>query len=220
MNGSKQQRMRLFLEQNYSTLSQVANDCGINESEILSLETAQCIPRHTYEMRQMVIFSCAGIDDALTENMGLTTTLYYHNSTKFWVENAILLLKNMSLSEVALIVKEDFAKQLHHVLGDIKTPGCQSFDQAWGYWIDGTWGKCLKYLSVDGLAKKELARYHIAEIMKQNPETVNEQVKIQLTDAVKTYIAASLDFDAYGMRHVLAKEAIEKFQLDIKIDKK
>jgi len=211
--------MQLFLEQNYRTLTELANDCGISEAEILNLETAGCIPGHTYETRQMIIFSCAGINDALTENMDLTTTWYYHNSTELWVKDALPELKNMSLAEIALMVKENFAKQLHNVLGDIKTPGCQNFDQAWGYWIDGTWGKCLKELTVDGLAKKELSRYHIAQIMEQDPKTVSEDSKIQLTDAVESYIAASLDFDVYGMRHLLAEEAIKKFSLNIKIIK-
>lgn len=219
MKLPKEQRMQLFLKNNYYTLSELAKHCDINEAEILTLETAQCIPGHTYEVRQMLIFSCAGIDTALTENTAFSTTHYYHVSTIAWIKKALLALKNMSLSEVASQVKINFAEQLTKVLGDIKTPGCQSFDQAWGYWIDGTWGKCLKEISFDCLAKKELSRFIIAKIMKYDQATIKENIKIELESAVKNYIAASLDFDAYGMRHLLAEEAIEKFQLNIELNK-
>jgi len=220
MKLSKHQHMQLFLEKNYITLPQLAKHCGVSEAEILTLENAQCIPGHTYALRQILIFSCTGIDEALTENTALTTTWYYHNSTDLWVKEALLASKNMNLAAVAAQVKANFAKQLRKALGDIKTPGCQNFEQAWGYWIDGTWGKCLKEISVDCLARKELARYNIAEIMQQDPATISKNTKIKLTAAVKNYIAASLDFDAYGMRYLLAEEAIKKFQLDVILDKK
>ncbi|MDO8953315.1 MAG: DUF6058 family natural product biosynthesis protein [Gammaproteobacteria bacterium] len=220
MKLSKQQRMQVFLENNYNSLAELAEHSGVTEAEILSLERLQCIPGFTYEMRQIHIFTCAGIDAALTENTALATTRYYHPSISSWIKSALVASKNMSLTEVALAVKNNFATQLSKALGEIRTPGCQTFEQAWGYWIDGTWGKCLKEISIDCLARKELARYRIAEIMKQDPTAVNEEIKIELTTAVKNYMSASLDFDAYGMRHLLAVEAIEKFQLDIAIDKK
>lgn len=220
MSTSKEERMQLFLDQNYVTLANLALRCKVSENEILNLETAQCIPRHTYEVRTLVMFTCAGINDPLTENIAATTIFYYHLSTINWVEQALLAAKNMSLSEVAFQVKNDFANGLNKVLDGVKTPGCQSFDQAWGYFIDGTWGKCLKEISLECLAKKELSRLQIAEIMQQDAAKINLDTKIKLTNAINEYITASLDFDAYGTRYILAEEAINKFQLDINIDKK
>jgi hypothetical protein len=216
---SKQERMQLFLTKNYKTLSELSEDCAVGEEKILSLEKAQCIPGHTYEMRQLCIYTCAGIDTPLTENTDLSTTWYYHASIASWVKEALVMEKKMDTSEIALQVKNDFSKQLKKVLGNIKTPGCQSFDQAWNYWIDGTWGKCLKEISLKCLVKKELSRHRIAQIMEHNPEEISVDVKTELSSAIKNYISASLDFDTYGMRHILAEEAIEKFQLDIAIDK-
>lgn len=48
MKLSKEQRMQLFLRNNYYTLSELAENCGVSEAKILTLETAQCIPGHTY----------------------------------------------------------------------------------------------------------------------------------------------------------------------------
>lgn len=73
----------------------------------------------------------------------------------------------------------------------------------------------MKEISLPCLAKKELARKRIAEIMEN--EEIDFEMKDELTQAVQNYIAASLHFDVYGMRHILAQEAIEKFSLDINV---
>jgi hypothetical protein len=41
------------------------------------------------------------------------------------------------------------------------------------------------------------------------------KAKTKLTQAVKDYIVASLEFDPYGMRHTLAEDPIKKFGLRI-----
>lgn len=213
---TKRQLMQLFLDRNYITLQELAKKFEIPEATILDLENSQCIPGYTYEMRNISIFTCAGIESALTENTSIETTRYYHTSVKNWVK---LALSETNLSTLASQTKDNFKEQLEKTLKETKTPGCQSFDQAWAYWIDGTWGKCLKTISVECLAKKELARKRISELMEYKSQEIQPDEKIELADAVKVYIASSLDFDTYGMRHMLAEEAIEKFELDIVIDK-
>lgn len=193
----------------------MAKHCEMTETEILVLENAQCIPGHTYEMRQMSVLSCSGIDTALSEHTSLVTTYYYHSSIYTWIQQAKAALKKQSLSVLAFTIKSQFTEQLAAALGGIKTPGCQSFDQAWAYWVDGTWGKCLKEISVPCLAKKELSRHIIVEMMPQDPATLSAEAKTKLTQAVNDYIAASLEFDPYGMRHTLAEDPIKKFDLRI-----
>lgn len=156
---SKQQCMQKFIAENYISLTALAKHYDVTEVEILAMENSQCIPGHTYEIRQIYIFTCAAIDAALTENSEMITTHYYHHSVSSWAEQALPALKNSNLTDVAAQVKNNFAAQLSKVLEGKRTPGCQSFDQAWAYWIDGTWGKCLKEISFVCLAKKELARF-------------------------------------------------------------
>lgn len=216
MKLSKQERMQLFLNQNYYTLSELAQHSNASEAEILTLQTAQCIPGHSYEMRQIVVFSSPVSQDSAD----LATVRYYHPSITIWIREALLASKTMNLSQVAMQIKKEFSEQLTTTFCGVKTPGCQSFDQAWRYWIDGTWGICLKEISFDCMAKKELSRQCIAEIMAEDPAIISEKKRDKLTDVVENYIAASLDFDPYGIRHILAEDAIEKFQLKIDIDNK
>lgn len=216
--NNPQKSMQRFLARNYITLEQLADRFQTTVMQILALENSQCIPGHTYEERNISIFTCAGIDTALTEHTAVTTTRYYHRSVTHWVESALQALTSLNTVEYAAQVKANFASELAIALEGKKTPGCQSFEQAWGYWVDGTWGKCLKNLSVEGLASKELARLRIAQIMALPKEEVDASLKTELCSAVKQYVAASLEFDVYGMRHELAEEAIKKHGLDIELD--
>ncbi len=211
--------MQLFLDKNYITLKELAKQCQVETSNILALENAQCIPGHTYEKRQVTLYTCAGIDEALSENSSLETTFYYHNSIINWVNEALKSINEMDLTVLANKVKMDFANQIEKYLKGQKTPGCQSFDQAWRYWIDGTWGKCLKTISVECLAKKELARKYIADTMNSSAHEISYEQKNKLVEAIENYIQASLEFDPYGMRHKVALDPIEKFNLNVTINK-
>lgn len=211
--------MQKFIDDNYKTNAQLASLCQTTEALILTLENHQCIPRHTYEVRTLSTFTCAGINSVFTEDTGLKTVIYYHPSTELWINQAIKCLEKMSIEKLSQQVKASFFKQLPVVLNGLKTPGCPSVESAWAYFTDGTWGKCLKELSLQGLAKKELSRYRVAEIMALDKSSVTSVQRQKLYQAVKDYIDASLDFDTYGSRHLLAEEAINKFNLAITIDK-
>jgi hypothetical protein len=213
----RQQRMQLFLNDNYFSLCELADVCKVTQKHLLDLESNQCIPRYTYEKRETCIYTCAGIEGALTEQLELVTTRYYHKSIAVWVLDADTRLKTQPMCDVAVDIKDEFCTKLLSALGGKKTPGSQSLDQAWGYLMDGTWGKCLKDISVAGLAKKELARLTIAQIMALDKLSVDDDKKLTLAHAVRSYISASLDFDVYGMRDQLAREAIDAYDLDISL---
>ena len=215
MSFTKQQLMQRFITNNYLSLQDIAARCGVSTETVLSLENTQCIPGHTYEVRHMQLVTCAGIDSPLSENIALETTLYYHPSVIDWIKDAVEKLKTMDLQLASTKIKVLFQSQLEIHLGGILTPGCQSFDQAWAYWIDGTWGKCLKVISSEVLAKKELARKDIANFMLLSPLVITDNQKIMLSHSVNNYIDASLDFDPFGMRHMVVTEPIAKYELDI-----
>ncbi|WP_420809900.1 DUF6058 family natural product biosynthesis protein [Francisella halioticida] len=80
-----------------------------------------------------------------------------------YAKEALALSEFNDLTKIAQQLKNNFSTQLEKKFKGIKTPGCQNFDQAWGYWINGTWGICLKELNVRCIAKKELSRLAITE---------------------------------------------------------
>ena len=49
------------------------------------------------------------------------------------------------------------------------------------------------------MAKKELSRLAITNLMKYEPDTISEDNKIKLTDAINVYLSASMDFPVYGI---------------------
>ncbi len=125
------------------------------------------------------------------DHIASTRIKYYHPSIIKYTEEALALSEFNDLTEIAQQLKINFSTQLEKEFKGIKTPGCQNFDQAWGYWINGTWGICLKELNVEYMAKKELSRLAITKLMKYEPTTITKNDKIKLIDAVNTYISAS-----------------------------
>ncbi|AXA34187.1 hypothetical protein CDH04_07120 [Francisella adeliensis] len=216
MQQLKQEKMKKFIKVKYITLLELAEKCNVDELDICKLERAQCIPRPSYEVRSTDMFSSPVAEDHLVS----TRVHYYHPSIINLAKEALALSAFHELTEVNQQLKVNFRIQLEKEFKGIKTPGCQNFDQAWGYWVDGTWGICLKELTVECMAKKELSRLAITNLMKYEPGTISEDNKMKLIDAINTYLYNSMDFPIYGIRHILPQEAIKKFQLKIALSKK
>ncbi|MFT4693248.1 MAG: hypothetical protein ACI8TE_000136 [Francisella sp.] len=213
MQQLKQEKMKNFIKIKYITLSELAGKCNVDELDICKLETAQCIPRPSYEVRTIDMFSSLVAEDHIAS----TRVRYYHPSIINLTKEALALSEFHELTAINQQLKVNFRLQLEEEFKGIKTPGCQNFDQAWSYWVDGTWGICLKELTVECMAKKELSRLAITNLMKYEPDTISEDNKIKLTDAINVYLSASMDFPVYGIRHILPQKAIEKFQLEISL---
>tara|TARA_R110002167_G_scaffold359135_1_gene575585 strand:+ start:6162 stop:6821 length:660 start_codon:yes stop_codon:yes gene_type:complete len=216
MKQLKQEKMKEFLRTNYLTLFELAKKCDIDDADIIKLQTAQCIPGNSYELRSIDIFSSPVAEDHIAS----TNVRYYHPSTVSWVKEALTSSKPNDLAKVAQQFKISFHTQLEKEFKGEKTLGCQNFDQAWGYWMDGTWGVCLKELTVECMARKELSRLRITNLMKYERTAITKKDKINLINAINDYVLASMAFPPYGIRHMLPEEAIKKFQLEIALDMK
>lgn len=203
-----------YLCKNYYTLPQLVEYTSVDDKKILTLIEHQCIPPHSYEIRNITNFFNAIIEYAVNT----PTIRYYHPSLVKWILKAVNLTHQHSLSEVAKLIREEFNKEFNVAFGDESTPGCENLDKAWEYLMNGTWGICLKQLSVEYMAKKQLSRKKIAQIVKGDPEhQLSTQERVELKAAIDLYNSVASDFDPYFVAHssrrIEIEAAIAKYQL-------
>ena len=204
-----------YLQQEYLTIKQLAQCSAVSEDRILELIEMQCIPPHSYEISSITTISCQIREISPVE---IVITRYYNASIKNWIINAEqLILQGLSLVEVASKIKADFEKDFHQAFDSMVTPGCQGFDNAWRYLMNGTWGICLKEISVQSMAKKELSRLKIAQLCKMDEpgHTLSEDEKQVLRQAVKDYESVTKAFSPYLIptcsRTVEVEPAVAKY---------
>jgi hypothetical protein len=203
-----------YIDANYLTLDNLAERAGVTPQRLLDLVAAHCIPPHSYAVRGAVVF--ASTFGEFTAPAPLRR--YYHPDTVGWIEKAEALAADQSLSQVARLMREDFEQAVERALDGRAAPWARGVDHAWAFWMDGTFGLCLKELTVESLVAKECARADIAAIVRPEPDhRLNAAERAALAAAVARYDAVALPFAPHELekssRRLEVGAALEKYDL-------
>ncbi len=203
-----------YLDQNFLTLAALAERAGLTPERVLEMIEAECAPGHSYEVRgELTVTSSFG-----DYRLPVPPQRYYHPSIAEWLTRAETLAEDRSLAAVSKLVRADFEAGIAKALQGKVTPGCKSPEHAWQYLLDGTWGLCLKDISVAAMARKELARAAIAEFSDPGPEeSLSETARSDLNAAIKQYNSVAADFAphevAESSRRLEVEAAARKYGL-------
>lgn len=187
------QELKHYLAEEYLTIEQLSEKTDIKPERILAFIETQCIPPHTYELIEAATITCTFNDPYITSPVSVK---YYHPSLVSWILDAETLTQNKSLSEAAESVRNTFFQQYKNEFNNQATPGCQNAANAWYHLMNGTWGICLREVSVVCMAKKELSRLKISKLVNYDDPShqLNRESKQILADAIKTYEASAKRF--------------------------
>ena len=158
---------------------------------VRSLEAAGCIPGASYVAEGEAVFtSTFG-----RYRLPAAPRRYYHPSVLGWLEKALALARDHGLPEVARRMRAAFDADFAEALSGKAPPWERGSDHAWDYILDGTWGLCLKNISVETMLKKEFARNALREVVSPEPGHALESAeRARLEAAIADYEAAALPF--------------------------
>ncbi len=203
-----------YLDANYLTLRELSARAGVTPERVLELVDAQCVPPHSHEVRGLAIFASTFGEYTAP----VPPERYYHPSLAGWVKKASALARRHTLADVARRLRKDFEDTFEAALDGRGPPWPRGVDYAWAYLMDGTWGLCLKEISVASLLQKEFARQTIANIVSPDPHhALSPAARAALIEAIDAYNEVATDFgphelgDSSRCREVGA--AIEKYGL-------
>ncbi len=186
-----QQVQQYLQDHDYLKPDQLAARTGTTKEQILALEQARCIPAASYVIGgEMTFTSTFG-----SYNLSLEPERYYHPSIEKWAISALSLAQTRELCEVATIVRSEFDKNFHEALNDEPPPWPDGADYAWNYMTDGTWGLCLKDITIDNLLTKEYARATIRQIVSSvQTEDLPAGERERLIAAILAYRRVTMPF--------------------------
>lgn len=214
MNRVEREDVQRYLDANYLTLDELAALAGVTPDRLLELVDAQCVPPHSHEVRGLAIFASTFGEYTAP----VIPERYYHPSLVDWVRKASALARRHTLADVARRMRKDFEDAFEAALDGRPPPWPRGVDYAWAYLMDGTWGLCLKEISVANMLQKEFARQTIARLVSPDPHHVlSPAARAALIEAVDAYNEVATDFgphelgDSSRCREVGA--AIEKYGL-------
>ena len=203
-----------YLDANYLTLNELSARAGVTPERILELVDAHCVPPHSHEVRGVAVYASTFGEYTAP----VPPERYYHPSLVAWVEKASALARRHSLADVARRMRKDFEAAFEAALDGRAPPWPRGVDHAWAYLMDGTWGLCLKEISVANMLQKEFARQTIARLVSPDPRHVlTPEARAALIDAIEAYERVAADFgpherpDSSRCREVGA--AIDKYGL-------
>ncbi len=196
----------------YLSQQALADRAGTTAERIGALEGAQCIPAASYVVAGAMTYTSSFGSYALPAE----PRRYYHRSTLGWVKKAMRLAENHDLAEVAGIVRTDFDRAFDAALNGTESPWPGGADYAWNFVTDGTWGLCLKDVTIANLLTKERARATIRRIVRPEPDhTLSAGERAELECALRNYDKVALPFAphefAESSRHNEFQPAIEKY---------
>jgi len=214
MDQVKRDDVQRYLDGHYLRLEELAARAGAAPERIMELIDSQCVPPHSHEVRGVVVFA-----STFGEYSAAVPPLrYYHPSLADWARKANALARRHSLADVARRMRKDFEQAFEAELDGRAPPWLRGVDHAWAYLMDGTWGLCLKVISVQSLLQKEFARQAIANLVSQDPRhELSPAARAALIAAIEAYKQVAADFgphelgDSSRSREVGA--AIEKYGL-------
>lgn len=219
-NVTAQAVQKYLNDYGYLSLKELAADTNTTPDQIRALEKAECIPATSYLVEgEMTFTSSFG-----TYALAIDPERFYHPSIKNWVIKALSLTDSHELNDVARIVRDDFDFKFEEALNGSPPPWPSGADYAWNYITDGTWGLCLKDVTVENLLTKEYARATIRGIVR--PETdhdLTNSERSQLEEAVANFEKVALPFAPHEVadscRSSEIQPAIEKYNVTLPIEK-
>ncbi len=204
-----------YILAHYVTLDALAERAGLPPARIEELIAAHCVPPHSHEIRATVTFYSEGFGSFATAS---APRRYYHPSLVAWIGRAQAHATEMSLAEVARQVRQDFEADVLRCLDGAPLPWPRGIDHPWAYLMDGTFGLCLKELTVPCLVQKEAARATIAELTATAPAgPPSVGLRRDLEAAIARYDAVTLSFAPHEVeassRRLEIAPTIERFGL-------
>jgi len=173
-----------YLDANYLTLDELSARAGVLPERVLELVDAQCVPPHSHEVRGVAIYASTFGEFTAP----VPPVRYYHPSLVGWVRKASTLARRHSLADVARRMRRDFEQAFEAALDGRSPPWPRGVDYAWAYLMDGTWGLCLKEISVASMLQKEFARQTIANLVSPDPHHVlSPAARAALIEAIEAY---------------------------------
>jgi hypothetical protein len=219
MDEVRQADVQQYLDANYLRLDELAARAGVTPERVLELVAAHCVPPHSHEVRGVAVYASTFGE----YTAAVPPHRYYHPSLVDWVKKASALARRHSLADVARRMRKDFEQAFEDALDGRAPPWPRGVDYAWAYVMDGTWGLCLKEISVANLLQKEFARQTIARLVSPDPgHDLTPPARAALIEAIHAYDAVAADFgphefaDSSRCREVEA--AIEKYGLAEALD--
>jgi hypothetical protein len=167
-----------YIENNYLTIEQLANQASISLDQLEQLISNACIPKHSHTITRKIVFhtDIFGDSDFTKQNI-----FYYHPSLIKMAIKANQYLENSNFIDTANKMKADFTRELYQALveiDDAKQVFNECFDkdenllangiekimaEHWPYVMDGTYGVCLKEISAKNLILKNIAVFILQE---------------------------------------------------------
>ena len=215
MSAMTPEAIESYIETHYLTLEELARRSAVSAARVLELIAAHCVPPHSHEVRLQRSYHSEGFGTATVQP---ESRRYYHPSLVDWIERAETLAEKLDLCAVAERVRRDFAAEVLRCLDGQPSPWARGIDHAWAYVMDGTFGLCLKRLTVPYLVQKETARAAIARLMEQrSPEGPSVGERRDLLEAIARYDAVTLPFAPHELatssRSLEIAPAMEAFGL-------
>ncbi len=214
MDRVRQADVQRYLDANFLTIEDLAARAGVTTERVVELIDAQCVPPHSHEVRGVAVYASTFGE----YTAAVPPVRYYHPSLVDWARKASALARRHSLSDVARRMRKDFEQAFEAALDGRAPPWPRGVDYAWAYLMDGTWGLCLKEISVANLLQKEFARQAIARLVSPDPgHALTPAARAALIEAIRAYNQVAADFgpheraDSSRSREVGA--AIEKYGL-------
>lgn len=190
------EQTQAYIDAYYITLPDLARRAAVSEARVLEFVENRCIPPHSYEVRGET--TCINSFGAYA--LPSVPRLYYHPRLVDWIDRASSLAERQDLPAVAARVKADFEADIDRALAGRPMPWPDGTTTVWAYLMDGTWGLCLKTLTVPDLVQKELARATIARIEKASAgRSITSQERFELEEAVALYDDVALPFSPHEL---------------------
>lgn len=172
-----------YIQKNYLTLAQLADKTQLSAEDIRLFIDNQCVPGHSFTLYEHSL-----ITSAMNEHTVARQINYYSPSLIKHLKYVKTLSKEKTLTAIAYHVREKFNVEFDQRFQGRSTPGINSKEDAWSYWINGIWGICLQHISVETMAKKELSRLNIASITENfSKQQLTGQEKKLLQQAIDDY---------------------------------
>ena len=132
MKESVLDSMQNYLTTHYYTLEQLIKKTTVKKETILELIAANCIPPHSYTVKQNLIFSSSLLETKSEDSI----VQYYPKSLVSWIKKATQLQTLHDVTAIAKIIREDFINELRQKLAPI---GCNDLylEDAWNSLLTG-----------------------------------------------------------------------------------
>lgn len=187
-----------YLNAHYLTIEQIADKTGISIKNIENLIKNHCIPKHSHRVICQTVFETVVFGSTMAAEAEI---FYYHPSLINFIIEAENYRKNTNFDEAAKKMKSDFMQALHSELikSDIKKT-IENSDieeyllKTWGYVMDGTYGVCLKEISVKNIVIKAISVAKLQKWIDSDKPKLNEEQYNELLEAAKNYDQVASSF--------------------------